>query len=72
MGINATAAGQCDTSGHRADLASELLSTGFIHCCHDYCRVACHLQCGQSRDVILALAELRRWPAALDWLWHRL
>jgi hypothetical protein len=39
-------------------LTRELLATGYIHSCHDFCRVAAHLQAGRSRDQILAMEEL--------------
>lgn len=56
----------------REELARDLLATGYIHSCHDYCRVAAYLQAGRTRDQILALDELSRWPAARAWLETRL
>jgi len=56
----------------RETLAHELLAAGHIHSCHDFCRVAAHLQAGRSRDLILAMEELESWPAARAWLEARL
>lgn len=56
----------------REDLARDLLATGYIHSCHDFCRVAAYLQAGRSRDQILAMEELGRWPVAGAWLEMRL
>jgi CheY-like chemotaxis protein len=56
----------------REELVQDLLATGYIHSCHDFCRVAAFLQCGLNGDVILVMEELKRWPDAYVWLRGRL
>ena len=56
----------------RDKLVSELLMTGLIQFYDDYRIIARNLQCGFSREYILEMSELLRWPAACDWLKERL
>jgi hypothetical protein len=64
--------GMQDASTPREKLVQELLVTGHIRSCDDFCTVATFLQCGRDRDVVLVMEELRRWPAAHAWLQDRL
>jgi hypothetical protein len=61
-----------DLPARREQLARELLNTGYICSCDDFCEVATFLQCCHSRDSILAMIELTRWPTAYAWLHARL
>jgi hypothetical protein len=56
----------------REDLVHQLLKTGYIHSCNDFCRVATFLQGGRGGDMILVMEELNRWPDAHSWLRGRL
>jgi hypothetical protein len=61
-----------DFTDPREELVRELLATGYIHCCDDFCRIASFLQCGRDGEVVLVMEELKRWPAAHAWLRARL
>jgi hypothetical protein len=61
-----------DLPAGRENLARELTAAGHIHSCHDFCRVAAHLQAGRSGELILAMEELERWTAARAWVEARL
>ena len=56
----------------RDELALQLLATGYVNSCGDYCRVATFLQCNNDKGHILAMPELERWPMAFTWLKERL
>ena len=56
----------------REDLVHQLLETGYIHSCDDFCRVATFLQGGRAWDIIFVMEELIRWPDAHAWLRGRL
>jgi hypothetical protein len=56
----------------RDKLVRELLATGYIKSCLDYCQIAAFLECDCDRDQILAMTELKRWPIAYEWLQGRL
>jgi hypothetical protein len=57
---------------HRVLLASELLMTGLVKFYDDYRKISNSLECGFSREFILAMPELARWPEACQWLKERL
>ena len=56
----------------RVEIARQLLAADLIKSYSNYCTIVAALESGSSRDDILNLATLNRWPAAYTWLKERL
>ena len=53
-------------------LVCELLTVCPSDLYPDYCRIADAIEGGESREDILDMPEVRRWPDTFDWLKERL